>query len=190
MKNLQEVLKEGNSTINQGIQDRFIDIHVNSNVNQMVEYVLSKSYEDEAAPFDQDDIENMFSLPEYNGTHARFEGGSDEDRNEEVERLESLLNDEESTENHIEGNDDQTEEKIQEEIDELNDLESAPQDVFEWWQVSDFLCGKLKDLGHPVIENQKIWGRCTTGQAISLDYSITNICANMGILDGQESSWA
>lgn len=191
MKSLEQVLREGNSTTNQAIKSRFINQHVHANVNSLVEYVISRSYEgDDKIPFTFEDVENFYTLPEFNGKHAKFEGGTDEDRNEEVERLESLLNDSVMTDEHTEGNDEETEEKIQEEIDELNDLESESQEVFEWWMVSNFLAEKLNELGHPTLTDENIWGRCTTGQAILLDYSITQICANMGILDGQESSWA
>ena len=66
MKNLQEVLSEGNSTTNQQIKGRFISQHVNANVNSMVEYILSRSYEgDDNAPFCEDEMENLFILPEY-----------------------------------------------------------------------------------------------------------------------------
>jgi len=183
MKSLQEVLKEGNSTTNQRIKQRFIDQHVNANVNSLVEFVISKSYEgDDKAPFSYDDIENMFSLPEYYGKYVNFNGGTEDERAEETERLEAML--------YSEGNNEETDYKIQEEINELNDLESEPQEVLEWWIVSSFLAEKLNELGHPTLTDENIWGRCTSGQAILLDYSITQICANMEILKGQKSSWA
>ena len=191
MKDLKEVLREGNSTTNQRIKQRFIDQHVNANVNSMVGYILSRSYEgDDNVPFCVDDMINMFTLPEYNGKFASFEGGNDEDRQEEIERLESLLNDSNMTGQHTEGNNEETEERIKEELNELNELESEPQDIMEYWLVSSYLLEKLQELGHPVIEGENIWGRCTSGQAILLDHSITQICADMGILDGQENSWA
>lgn len=74
----------------------------------------------------------------------------------------------------------------------VNEPDSEGQEIFEWWIVSSFLYGKLKEKGHPVLEfgNNCYWGRCTTGQAILLDGIITEICEEMGILDGQKFSWA
>ena len=69
---------------------------------------------------------------------------------------------------------------------------SEPQEIFEWWIVTGFFYGKLKAKGHPVLEwgNNYYWGRCTTGQAIMMDGVISEICAEMEILDGQKYSWA
>lgn len=70
--------------------------------------------------------------------------------------------------------------------------ESEPQEIFEWWIVTEFLYDKLKAKGHPVLEwgNNYYWGRCTTGQAIMLDGVISEICSEMEILEGQKYSWA
>jgi len=122
-----------------------------------------------------------YLISKYRGKYADFVGGSREELDTEIQDLESLKLNAESTE---------IEDEIQEEIDKLEGLESEPQDIFEWWLVSSYLCEKLAELGHPVIENEGIWGRCTTGQAILLDYAITVICANMEILEGQANSWA
>lgn len=72
------------------------------------------------------------------------------------------------------------------------DWESQPQEVFEWWIVTEYLYRKLKEKNEPVLEwgNNCYWGRCTTGQAILLDGVISSICQEMGILEGQRNSWA
>jgi len=51
------------------------------------------------------------------------------------------------------------------------------QEVFEWWRVTDYLCGKLRNAGEPVIDNEYgcWWGRTCTGQAIILDGTIQRI---------------
>ena len=72
---------------------------------------------------------------------------------------------------------------------EENEEDYEAQDVYEWWMVSSYLLEKLKEKGCPIIDNENIWGRTTTGQAILLDYVITEICAEMKILQGQENSW-
>ena len=76
---------------------------------------------------------------------------------------------------------------------ELDDApESEPQEVYEWWIVTEWLYKKLKDKGYPVLEwgNNYFWGRCTTGQAILLDGVISDICEEMGILEGQKYDWS
>ena len=71
------------------------------------------------------------------------------------------------------------------------DLGSQPQEIFEWWIISEFLYRKLKNRGYPVLAwgNNHYWGRCTTGQAILLDWVISDICKEMEILEGQKYSW-
>ncbi len=52
-----------------------------------------------------------------------------------------------------------------------------PQEIFEWWLVSPWLSKKLLMEGQPILDNDYgvWWGRCATGQAISLDYIIQKI---------------
>jgi hypothetical protein len=194
---IQEVLRNGNSTVNQGIKGKFIAREVFCNVNSLVEFSINSG--DGDAPVTIDDIENMYSLPEWSATvlgeSLYFAGGSDSDRNtflEEFDRLkdetEELFEKEEISETTYEHN----LEIIEENRREVEDLESEPQDIMEWWAVSEFLYRKLKEKGHPVADAGScyVWGRCTSGQAILLDYVITEICAEMGILEGQENAWS
>src|SRR5258706_12604358 len=46
-----------------------------------------------------------------------------------------------------------------------------PQEIYEWWVVSDWLEIKLKLAGEPILSNEygSWWGRCCTGQAIYMD---------------------
>ncbi len=173
----------GNSTVNQRIKGEFISKHVYCNVSSMVEYILRQD-DYKNAPFTMEDIENYFIYPEYYGKYADFDGGTQKDLDAELERLQDVMTDMMETDREHLMND------VQSDIDELEDLEQEYQEVYEWWMVSNFLCSKLEALGHPVISDHNIWGRCTTGQAILLDYAITQICADMGILEGQENSWA
>lgn len=70
-------------------------------------------------------------------------------------------------------------------------LDSKPAEVFEWWAVSTWFGEKLKEQGCVVIDSwgKSYWGRETTGQAISLDWCVIQIAANMGILEGMEYEW-
>lgn len=144
---------------------QFVAREVYGNINAMVEYILRQ--EDSEAPFTHDDIENMFRFPEYYGTYANFPGGTEEELTEEIERLEGLQNDYEIEDSEWH--------EIQGEIDDLEHLEEEPQEIFEWWLVSGHLAEKLRDKGEPVIMDENIWGRTSTGQAILLDSIINEI---------------
>lgn len=176
-------ISDGNSTVNQRIKGEFVSKHVYCNVNSMVTYILNQD-DHRNAPFTWDDIENYWYYPEYYGKYANFYGGRQDALDEEIERLENLMIDMVETDNE------RFIEDVQDEIHELNNLDIEPSEIYEWWVVSSFLCEKLGELGMCVISDYNIWGRCTTGQAILLDYAITQICSDMGILEGQENSWA
>lgn len=178
-------MKDYNSTTNQHIKSKFVDREVICLFSYPMEACLK------AGAFDMDDmpqyedVENLYTYPEYYGTHVTFEGGTEEERDEAIERL---------REEHdqyvlLKGQDN---EEMLEDINALEELETEPQEIFEWWIVTGFLFEKLRDQGEPVIEwqNLHIWGRTTTGQAILLDGVISRICEDMEILDGQKYSWA
>lgn len=81
---------------------------------------------------------------------------------------------------------------------ELCDTESVDVDdyrseIYEHWIVTDYLARKLEDHGHKVMRDffgMTIWCRPTTGQAILLDGVISEICAEMEILEGQANDWS
>ncbi len=55
---------------------------------------------------------------------------------------------------------------------EYNDIEPQRHEVYEHWIVSDWLADELGDRGECVARDfagMTIWGRCTTGQHISMD---------------------
>lgn len=70
-------------------------------------------------------------------------------------------------------------------------LDENPQEVYEWWAVTNWLGDKLKERGEVVIEgwDHWYWGRSCTGQGIALDGVISSICYGMEILEGQKYSW-
>lgn len=63
--------------------------------------------------------------------------------------------------------------------------------ALEHWIVSGWFAEKLRDKGECVGEllGMNIWGRCCSGQAISLDGVILSIASDMGILKGQKYEW-
>ena len=53
--------------------------------------------------------------------------------------------------------------------------EPEPKEIYEYWAVSNSLARWLDDAGeavHTDVYGHNIWGRCTTGQAISMDHVI------------------
>ena len=76
--------------------------------------------------------------------------------------------------------------------DEHENLDTKPEEIYEWWAVTNWFGEKLKEQGCVVIEawGKSYWGRCTTGQSISLDGCIVNIAKSMQILDGMENEWS
>jgi hypothetical protein len=70
-------------------------------------------------------------------------------------------------------------------------MEDYGREAYEHWIVTSYFADKLKDKGEIVGElfNWHIWGRCTTGQAISMDGVIQQIASDMGILSGQRNEW-
>ncbi len=76
----------------------------------------------------------------------------------------------------------------------LPDIENARgemQEICEWIHVSNFLHDRLREKGHPVWNDGKVymWGRTTTGQALLFDDVISEICSDMEIFEGQQNEW-
>lgn len=171
-----------NSPKNQRIKEDFIRREVKACVTTEVDYILSKSYGDSSAPYTWDDIENYYI-----------------DNSEEIEELSEQLEELEEQLEELQENkkDSSIIEKLKKQIKELEERkaeleeEESPADIYEWWIVSGWLGDKLKEKGEYIIERwgAAIWGRCTTGQAISLDGVISRICSDLEILEGQAHEW-
>lgn len=190
----EEVLKAGNSSNNQRIKGQFIERELHCNVNSMVEFILKA--ESGEAPFTIDDIENLYSYPEWSGNvlgeSLYFSGGSEDDRNTFLEEFDRLTEDNLESNNSGEISDvtyTRNCDIIAEARQEVEDLETEPADIFEWYKVTGWFCEKLKEQGQPVIESENLWGRTCTGQAVLLDAVITRICADLEILEGQANEW-
>jgi len=56
------------------------------------------------------------------------------------------------------------------------------EEILEWWLVTPFLAGMLKDEGEAVLEEYDChwWGRTVSGQAIYMDSVIGRICKRFG----------
>jgi len=55
--------------------------------------------------------------------------------------------------------------------------EDEPQEVYEWWVVSDWLLDELEKAGQPVLKTdyENWWGRTSSGQSIIFDEVIQKI---------------
>lgn len=71
-------------------------------------------------------------------------------------------------------------------------IEPCEPEVFEHWIVSSWAKRILAEHGERIgdIEGMTVWGRCTTGQSISLDRVWHEIAAGMQILQGQANDWS
>lgn len=192
-----------NSIKNQEIKRKFIARDVYVCVTSTTEYILRKAgwdgdYRD--APFCWDDVTNAFEpvCPECGDTYGFEEIDAfkceccdrffevmpdecpclDEYGGEEEESLDLV-----EVQGHKCGNCDHI-------VENLDELDTRPQEIYEWWAVSSYLCEQLEAMGECVIPHEHIWGRSCTGQAILLDGVISRICYKMGILEGQEWDWS
>jgi len=179
---LENLWYDYNTTTNQKIKGRLIDREVILCQSSLVDGLLRKSV------FEWEDIQNLeylradLSTGEWEGTDTERDEKIDE-LNEEVENLENAeqLTDGQKSKYM----------KIVLDIERLKNAEYEYKEVFEWWEVSSWLLEKLKEQGEPILDNEfgEWWGRCTTGQAILLDYVISKIAFDMEILEGQANEW-
>lgn len=193
------------SHANQKIKREFVDREVLCCMTSEVEYILRQSIAGniEDIPFTNDDVENYYKRSCEECGWDEFEELTPED-----ETVEIKTNEDGKYLCPVCGTEWNTESEAREccssetlyrcsycdklyTPEEYENMEENPQEVYEWWAVTNWLGEKLRDFGEVVIEcwGHWYWGRCCTGQAISLDYIISRICHNMGILEGQEYSW-
>ena len=60
-------------------------------------------------------------------------------------------------------------------------FEAQPNEIYEWWLVTDWLRDKLRAYEEPILDNDygMWWGRCTTGQSIKIDYIMERIARDV-----------
>lgn len=165
-----------NSNVNQEIKGKFVNREVIHLASSLV-YELAKKAEE--FPDYQDDLYGAFEgIPDYeeaatqNGWTQKKDGSFYHKENKETS----------DTENWQELCAEQ----------DIDAYEYAPE-IFEHWIISDYLADKLENHGHKVLRDffgMTIWCRPTTGQAILLDGVISEICAEMEILEGQKNDWS
>jgi len=176
--NKKEILNNGNSSVNQEVKGKLISREIYTCFTHEMNSILAVNlgYEFDDLP-NYDNIENYWIYPGYSEKEFYFEGGSEEDKEKAIEELEEMIENEKFPLDRLE--------EIKADIE---NLETEPHEIFEWWIISENFYNFLNDNGYPTIawRNNYYWGRCTTGQAILSDYVITQFAYNMGILEGQE----
>lgn len=187
------------SIVNQRIKDKFVDMHVLYCVTGTTEYILSKSYEDAEAPFNWEQVVNLSrpvcdecyndSFNEVNVDNVEIFQDKDGDyicpfcgccNDTEQEARECCMGAEDYVYQCS---------SCGKYFLELSDATEQENDIFEWRQVSSTLAHLLEEEGETIIEDEDIWGRGCTGQSISMDGVISNICYKLEILEGQKYEW-
>lgn len=187
------------SITNQEIKRKLVARDIYCCVSSMTEYILNNSWGDEDAPFSYDDVTNFY-MPECpkcssiygfdeikaykcGNCHEIFEDKPefcpcyDKDEEEEYEDLFANIKAHKCEScGHI--------------VKDKDELDTAPQEIYEWWMVSDLFAKRLEEKGECVLIDECIWGRGCTGQAILLDWVISQICFDMEILEGQQNEWS
>ena len=92
---------------------------------------------------------------------------------EDIENL--FMTDEEIIKWHLDDIEIEGKEITAEDLDDFR--YDNPKEIYEWYLVSDWFIDKLREINEPVLDNYygEYWGRCCTGQAICLDYSIQEL---------------
>lgn len=157
------------SVANQKIKGQFVSREVLACISDMADHLFDWDGEKYAS---YDEFCNYYKkvCPECGNTY-----GFEEDENDDGETIWTCENC-----NHILSED------------EYENLDTEPDEIYEWWIVTPWFGEKLKDAGEVVLERYGgwIWGRCCSGQAISLDNVISEICCGMEILEGQSFDWS
>lgn len=126
---------------------QLVEQEVYCNVDSLVRFSINRSHDSRDAPVTWD--EEIDAYPDF----------SDYDRGECLEWLED------NTGNDPDDYEDYTGENLQQEC-----RDEYQPEIYEYWAISSWLGGKLKEQGGIVIDAYPvIWGRETTGQLIFMD---------------------
>jgi hypothetical protein len=152
-----------NSAVNQRIKEKFVEREVITCQSSLVNMLMEQGVDG----FSYDEVENLY-LPKC--PQCGDFNSITEEENEDGETIYKCS-------------------YCDSEFDEEPDTE--PQEIYEWWLVSNWLADKLREHNQPILDNDYDiwWGRTCTGQAILLDSVISDICEEMEILEGQKYEW-
>lgn len=174
-----------NSVVNQGIKGKFVEREVVYNVSSLIQDLCQhEDYQDEL----------MFVLSQDDWTEPALDYARSQITEDECRDYLDYYDEyyEDATLDELRA---QVIEALNqyEEFCDAHGLECHVNDALEHWIVTDYLADKLEGQGEMVLKDflgLTVWGRCCSGQAISLDPCISYICDDMEILEGQKYSWA
>ena len=157
----------------------FVDECVGFCVSYEWDYMLKRSFEDSESPVSYDDVDfNDYDQLRENIIYE-IEQTYDLKNKQEVKNLKEEINlikcnggylNIESNEDVLKWVEDLDDNEARTLGEELFNIYDIPQsEVYEWWLISDPLKYRLEQLGEIFLNGA--WGRCTTGQSISLDYN-------------------
>jgi len=171
-----------NSTTNQDIKGKFVGREVYCCVSSMMFDLLGgdKGFNESL----YEDIENLYV---YNVDGEEY---NNEERETKIQELKDEQTDLYNDNGEI--TDTVRFREIEDEIEQFENAESEPQEIYEWWAVSRWLFEKLKAKGEPVLDygGTYLWGRTCSGRDILLDHVISEICYDLEILEGQANDWS
>lgn len=159
-----------NSTTNQEIKGKFVQREIIENIGEIMQHLIKSEDKGDY----EDEIYNVCSQPNYEdaATDNGWEYNEEDEEwtNEESEEIYATAQD----------------------VCEGENLDYNYFEAYEFLSISGYLGEKLEEKGEMVqdIFGFCVWGRCTTGQAILLDHVISEICEDMGILEGQPNDWS
>lgn len=195
-----------NSNKNQSIKGKFVNREVIENINLAVEDLIKAHQLDSDLGFD------IYEHLQWYYTASDGEQYTQEEAEEKADELENeIFKIDDILERYVDIQDDEninslTERSILNKLNKLEELKEQKEafkdelenadfeeitEIYEYWSVSSWLADKLKEKGQIIINECGfcIWGRQTTGQAILLDYVISQICEDLEILEGQKNEW-
>ena len=202
MYEINGVKYDENSIENQKIKAEFVSREVYCCMTNEVEYILRQSEDGNLGdiPFTTEDVKNLvcYHCPEC-GEEATFEETDSYDEDLEIEMDDGQyicpfcgvkFATEEGARDCCNNITYYKCSECGEFIDVqrfFNSVQECWKDVFEWWAVSPWLGDQLDKLGEPIIDSygKCYLGRTCTGQAIKLDFVISEICKKAQLLEGQ-----
>ena len=158
--------------------ERIVQNEILGCATDIVEYILKASETVEDAPFTYDDIEyghidNSDEIDELQEKLDTLEKNEPEEPEQEEDESDENYDIRYAAWEEIWNEWEAKRDNIQNKIYELEDEQDEVREVYEWWEVDHFLVDDLQAVGETVIKGwHNYWGRCCTGQAISMDYTM------------------
>lgn len=162
------------SSVNNKIKKEVVEINIYSNVTGMVEALLEQENY-----ISYDDIENYYTY-NYEGNNITLCDADEDELNEAIDQIQVMID------ALLEKDEDANISDLEYELYDLEHLETEPVKIYEWWIVSDSFLDFLIKHKHTVIEDENLWGRYTTGQAIYMDNIIHEYCKYYNLYSEQK----